>query len=127
MEDQKDRFGELMRLLERAREDIYFAAKDRELIEKLKARLAKVEKTPSETATLRCPKCKGELESHSFDEFLLERCKNCGGLWLDHGELEAILKKLSRGPLAFLIHRFLSPMKPKAGEFHKIGTRHKST
>ncbi len=36
MESEKDRFGEFMRLLERAKEDIYFAAKDRELIEKLK-------------------------------------------------------------------------------------------
>jgi hypothetical protein len=29
MEDQKDRFGEKMRLVERAKEDIYFAEKDR--------------------------------------------------------------------------------------------------
>ncbi len=35
MEDEKDRFGEKMKLVERAREDIYFAEKDRELIESL--------------------------------------------------------------------------------------------
>ena len=39
MEDEKDRFGEKMKLVERAREDIYFAAKDRELIEKLRRHL----------------------------------------------------------------------------------------
>lgn len=44
MADEKDRFGETMRLVERAKEDIYFAQRDRELIEKLKAQLQKVEK-----------------------------------------------------------------------------------
>jgi hypothetical protein len=31
MEGEKDRFGELMRLLERAREDVYFAAKEQSI------------------------------------------------------------------------------------------------
>ena len=39
MVEEKDRFGETMRLLERAKEDIYFGQRDRELIEKLKAQL----------------------------------------------------------------------------------------
>ena len=46
MENEKDRFGNKMRLMERAKEDIYFAAKDRELIEKLKARLEKLQAAP---------------------------------------------------------------------------------
>lgn len=36
MADEKDRFGETMKLVERAKEDIYFAERDRGLIEKLK-------------------------------------------------------------------------------------------
>lgn len=36
MENERDRFGEKMRLVEQAKEDIYFAEKDRELIAKLK-------------------------------------------------------------------------------------------
>jgi len=32
MADEKDGFGETMRLVERAKEDIYFAEQDRELI-----------------------------------------------------------------------------------------------
>jgi hypothetical protein len=43
MPDEKDRFGETMKLVERAKEDIYFAQRDRELIEKLKAQLQKAE------------------------------------------------------------------------------------
>jgi hypothetical protein len=33
MENEKDRFGETMRLVERAKEDIYFAERNRELLE----------------------------------------------------------------------------------------------
>ena len=55
MEDQKDRFGEKMRLVERAKEDIYFAEKDRELIENLKARLKKVERSQGQEQQVGCP------------------------------------------------------------------------
>jgi Zn-finger nucleic acid-binding protein len=87
MADEKDRLGETLRLLERAKEDIYFAQRDRELIEKLRAQLKKVEKEANE---LRCPKCRGLLETYTFQGFVLERCQKCGGIWLDNGELEAI-------------------------------------
>jgi len=40
MDDSKDRFGEKMKLVERAKENTYFAEKDREAIEKLRAQLA---------------------------------------------------------------------------------------
>ncbi|MGH7829267.1 MAG: zf-TFIIB domain-containing protein, partial [Candidatus Binatia bacterium] len=100
METEKDRFGEKMKLVERAKEDIYFTAKDRELIEKLKARLRKVERVEP---SLACPKCAGKLESYSLHEILLDRCQVCGGIWLDKGELEQILTKVARSPLASLI------------------------
>ena len=61
MADEKDRFGETMKLVERAKEDIYFAEHDRELIEKLKAQLQKADKQESQ---LHCPKCPGLLETH---------------------------------------------------------------
>ena len=106
MENEKNRFGDKMRLVERAKEDIYFAAKDRELIEKLKARLEKLQPRP-EAPVATCPKCKAALESYSFIEIILDRCPACGGIWFDRGELEQILKKVSRGSLAVLAERFL--------------------
>ena len=36
-------------------------------------------------------------------EYFLDRCQSCGGLWLDNGELEGILKKITRSPLSSLI------------------------
>ena len=102
MADDKDRFGETMRLVERAKEDIYFAERDRELIEKIKKQLQKVETVGRE---LHCPKCAGLLETYSFHEILLERCSKCAGVWLDKGELEAIIRKVTRGPLGAWIDK----------------------
>jgi Zn-finger nucleic acid-binding protein len=106
MEDQKDRFGEKMRLVERAKEDIYFAEKDRELIEKLKARLKKIER--KDGSALRCPKCQGVLETYLFMDFVLDRCAECQGIWLDNGELQGILKKVARSPLSLFVERLIS-------------------
>jgi tRNA(Ile2) C34 agmatinyltransferase TiaS len=99
MADDKDRFGDTMKLVERAKEDIYFAERDRELIEKIKSQLRKSE----QDTQLHCPKCSGSLESYTFQGFALERCQNCGGIWMDKGELEAVIRKVTRGPLGALI------------------------
>lgn len=119
MADEKDRFGETMRLLERAKEDIYFAAKDRELLEKLKARLQKVDKPEAKDQNLRCSKCSGRLESYRFMEFTLDQCQSCGGIWLDKGELEGILKKVSRSPLASLFKRLIAGKKGSTASRYK--------
>ena len=93
---EKDRFGDTMRLVERAKEDIYFAEQDRQILEKLRSQLRKVE---TSDAPRRCPQCPGKLEGYTFEGYALDRCQECGGVWLDRGELEAIVKKISRGPL----------------------------
>ena len=41
MPNEKDRAGEQTTFVERANEDFYFATRDRELIEEMKARIAK--------------------------------------------------------------------------------------
>jgi hypothetical protein len=96
MENEKDRFGDTMRLVERAKEDIFFGQRDRELLEKLRAQLRKVDNA---AAAPHCPKCPGKLETYTFHGFALDRCHECAGIWLDSGELEGIVRKISRGPL----------------------------
>jgi len=103
MAEEKDRFGDTMRLIERAKEDMYFAERDRELLEKFRGQLQKVDKTGGE---LRCPKCSGRLESYTFEGFLLDRCHECGGVWMDRGEAEAVVRKISRGPLGVWIDKW---------------------
>lgn len=107
MTDEKDRFGEKMRLVGREREDIYFASRERELIARWKARLIKVERPGSKIHKLVCPKCGGELESYSLLEILVDRCGSCNGIWLDNGELQAALGKVSRAPWSSVIEHFL--------------------
>lgn len=96
MADEKDKFGDTMKLVERAKEDIYFAERDRELIGRLKAQF---QKAPKSAVDLNCPKCPGYLESYTFYGYALDRCDKCGGIWMDNGELEGVIRKVSRGPL----------------------------
>lgn len=99
MESEKDRFGDFIKLIERAKEDIYFAAKDQELMAKLKQRLQKVDKPESDPRELRCPKCHGSLESFLFMKLPLDRCASCGGVWFDKDEIDAIAGLVARSPL----------------------------
>lgn len=108
MENEKDRYGDTMRLVEKAKEDIYFAEKERELIDKLKAKLKEVERRPGAAPLLTCPKCGGELATYSLLDVVLDRCRRCDGIWLDRGELETILKKVNRSPIALFVDRFIS-------------------
>jgi Zn-finger nucleic acid-binding protein len=107
MKNQKDRFRE-KQFVERAEEDFYFAAKDRELIEETKAHLQKVEAAAREERAQTCPKCSGRFESYGFMEFVLDRCKTCEGIWLNKGQLELILKRATRGPLGAFLDRYFS-------------------
>ena len=104
-ENEKDKYGETMKLVERAKEDIYFAQRDRELLEKLRSELKKVD-TPGDA--IHCPKCDGVWENYSFQGFTLDRCRGCEGIWMDKGELEGVIKKLSRGPLGEWIERLVA-------------------
>jgi Zn-finger nucleic acid-binding protein len=103
MQNEKDRFGETMKLVEKAKEDIYFAEKDRELIELLKAQLKEQKTSPG----LQCPKCQGELATYNFLDVLLERCRNCEGMWLDRGELQAILRRVKHSPFLSIVDRLM--------------------
>jgi hypothetical protein len=105
MENGKDSLEEKLKFEERANEDAYFAAQEYELIEEMKAEFQKVEAARREARIVSCPKCPGKLESYKFMEFVLDRCGSCGGIWLDKGELEGILRKAARGPLGAFFDR----------------------
>jgi len=108
MENGKDRLGETLKFDERANEDTYFAAKDHELIEEMKAEFQKVEAAKREVQIVSCPKCPGKLQSYKFMDFVLDRCESCEGIWLDKGELEGILRRAARGPLGAFFKRCFS-------------------
>ena len=77
MNEEKDRFGDFISLLERAREDVYFAEKDRELLDRQKRRL-------ETSQAMTCPQCGIALHNSSLTNFMVRRCSKCGGIWVDH-------------------------------------------
>ena len=108
MENEKTQCVEKMPFVERAREDIYFAARDRELIEEMKVHLQQGDATMREGHARTCPKCAGKFQNYRFMEFVLDRCEICEGIWLNRGDLERILRKAARGPLGAFLDRCFS-------------------
>jgi Zn-finger nucleic acid-binding protein len=41
-----------------------------------------------------CLKCTSVLDKARIDEIEVDLCPACGGLWLDHGEIERLSKKM---------------------------------
>lgn len=101
MADEKDRFGDKLRDVEKAREDQYFAERDRALIQKLKAdKETEQERTLRDLARMRCPQCGEHLKAQRYGEVALDECPACKGVWLDKGELEKIAGRETDGWLA---------------------------
>lgn len=98
MATEKDRLGEKLRDAERAREDEYFAKRDRELIEKLRRERDAELQTEMRTAgDMRCPRCGVALEERDENGVTIDECPSCRGLWLDNGELELLAKREEEG------------------------------
>jgi hypothetical protein len=80
----KDRLGDKLRKKEKADEDLYFARQDERTLEQLKA--AK----DADVELGRCPRCGVELIEVERENVKVDLCKQCSGIWLDAGELEAL-------------------------------------
>jgi DNA repair exonuclease SbcCD ATPase subunit len=92
--NDKDRLGRLLQQKERAEEDRYFAERDRKLIAALKQQQeAEHEKTIRELARSRCPRCGERLSQHAFHGVMVDECPACEGMWLDRGEIQAVLQQ----------------------------------
>lgn len=85
-----------------SKEDEYFHRKDQERIarlrEKAEAHRARLESEhKNKNYWMRCPKCGSTLKEESYGKVLVDRCasKDCGGIFLDGGELEILLKAKS--------------------------------
>jgi ribosomal protein L31 len=68
----------------RALENEYFRNKEKELLEKMRAKLQSEE---SKATELGCPKCDGTLHETNFENIKIDVCDKCHGVWLDAGEL----------------------------------------
>ena len=97
-DNQKDRFGDKLRDVEKAREDQYFAEKDKALVNKLKeSQEGDREAEIKAVASMRCPKCGTKLNERVFHAVTVDECSSCGGLWLDKGEFETLAERKNEG------------------------------
>ena len=90
------------------KEDEYFLKLEAKKITKMRADLDKkreeeARKHRKETHWMKCPKCGADLEEINYQDVMIDICKECRGIWLDHGELDLLTKgeaRLSKGFLS---------------------------
>lgn len=81
-------------------EEEYFAREDAERIQKLREHQQTEERTRERrTHFMKCPKCGADLSTESFHGIQIDRCPECHGVWLDHGELDQLMKHEDPGVL----------------------------
>jgi len=79
-------------------EDEYFAKVSADLIKKRReqAEQAAVE-AERKSHYMKCPKCGADLAVEDYQGVEIDRCTECGGMWLDAGELEMLLAREDAG------------------------------
>jgi hypothetical protein len=81
-------------------EDEYFAREDAERLRKLRADQEAEERARERRSHfMKCPKCGADLLTEAFHGVQIDRCPECGGVWLDHGELDQLMKHEDPGVL----------------------------
>jgi Zn-finger nucleic acid-binding protein len=67
--------------------------KKKKIEEKEHKRLAEEEKKKlKQLHYIQCPKCGIEMIEIDYEGIKIDKCSECGGVWLDAGELEAVAK-----------------------------------
>jgi len=95
-------------------EDEYFAKLEAERLERKRLEQAKLaHDSERKSHYMRCPKCGGSLVTEEFNRVQVDRCPECHGLWLDAGELDAVLKHDDKGLLVRALGEFMGSLKRK--------------
>ena len=89
MEDEKDRLGDKLHEVEKAREDQWAFEQDRKLIEKQRQKMAQQKQAG---AALTCPQCGKSLVAKAQGGVAMMACPENHGAWLDASSLQAVLK-----------------------------------
>lgn len=87
MPDEKDRLGDKLQNLEKAREDQWAAQRDRELLEKLQRKQAK-----TKPAIALCPRCQKQLTHTKRAGVSMLTCPAGDGAWIEKSALEELLR-----------------------------------
>jgi uncharacterized protein with PIN domain len=96
-------------------EEEYFARLEAERLERKRAELAKLaDDAERKSHYMRCPKCGGHLTTEEFHRVQLDRCPDCQGVWLDRGELDAVMKFEDKGLLSRALGEFMGSLRGKS-------------
>ena len=84
-------------------EDEYFVRQDAELLRKQRE-AQDAERIRQERAShfMKCPKCGADLAEKPMNGVRVDVCTECGGLWLDAGELEQVRQGHKSGVSKFV-------------------------
>jgi uncharacterized protein len=92
-------------------EDEYFARENLEKIQEMRRKLDADRKKEERSAHQnKCPRCGGDLSERQAEQVKIDECTDCGGIWLDKGELEQLrlvnrARGVSGGVLGSLFRR----------------------
>ncbi|MDP8224941.1 MAG: zf-TFIIB domain-containing protein [Candidatus Lernaella stagnicola] len=83
-------------------EQEYFARiefeRRKKLLDEEHARMQQVERENlKKKHWMRCPKCGMEMVELEFETVKIDKCTECGGIYLDDGELSQLLQKKNEG------------------------------
>ena len=106
MDHERDAFLEKWRQKEQGEEDVYFARRDRELIEKLRGSMEAAERRHiQELVRMRCPDCGERLVRANRSGVTIEECPAGHGMWITQAELRALAEREHSGWIARYFYR----------------------
>ena len=84
-------------------EDEYFVKMDAELMRQRREALD-AERSQRERAShfMKCPKCGADLVEREMSQVKVDVCSECGGMWLDAGELDLVREARRSGITRFV-------------------------
>ena len=88
-------------------EEKYILKMEEEQLKKLRAKCDQKrgeerKEFQKESHWMKCPKCGSDLEEINLQSVFIDKCNQCGGIRLDHGELELLVDgqaKMTKGLL----------------------------
>ena len=81
-------------------EEEYFAAQEREKLAVQQERARQAALTAERKSHhMKCPRCGTDLKTEDFHGVQIDRCPECHGLWLDAGEIDAVVAHEDKGLL----------------------------
>jgi hypothetical protein len=84
------------------KEEEYIKRQELERIKKMREQAAKATAEQEKVDLkkqhwMRCPKCGMELDEVEFKNVVVDACFACGGMFLDHGEIDKIMEQDDSG------------------------------